>query len=197
MNNLKYSIFDLFSFAIPGTLLLACIGLSCNVDLFQKSDFSILHYVTEKFSLQVSVIYLILSYIIGYISSIISNYYQKIFEFILPDKKPKHSSLANSTKLVLLREFTPTNAKYIEKWNSLKSMSSNLAFVILIGNIIIKIYYTEYCFIFVLIGFGISVLLNITSHRYREWAIIESDNAIHYFGLDTDPAKLFETKLKN
>lgn len=192
MKAVKYSIFDLFSYAIPGALLLLTYCVSFNLLNFDNIDQNI--FLKEKNPILLTIVAILTSYIIGFITNILGGHFYKFIALIIPKTKPKKSSLYNSTKMILLREFSPINFEYIEKWNSMKNMCMNLSIVIILS-IFILLIKTNFVDIRMIIISLITITLLISkSFQFDRWSIIELDNAIYTLGLEKNCQDLLKSK---
>nr|WP_319397609.1 hypothetical protein [uncultured Carboxylicivirga sp.] len=196
MKNIKYSIFDLFSYTIPGGILILVTLLSNG--FFQTENENMILIYKKEYVILAYVILIISSYIIGFLTSILGSYFLKLISIFVPKIVPKNSSLNTSTKLVLLREFSPINFNYIEKWYSMKSMCSNLAIVLIFSStfLLIKTTLINNTLIIVAIATSI-VILYIKAFQFDKWSIIELDNAIHILKLENNSEELLKSKLQS
>lgn len=195
MENIKYGLFDLFAYAIPGSLIIIICYI---VNQFNICDntFEITSLLDIDIKLIIFVTFVVLSYATGYTSSILGDLLLIIVEKIFKQPKPKHTSeLNNSTKYALLRELSPQNFRYVEQWNVLKKMTSNLSFVILFLNIYLLICMECYKWYYFFFGLVIFVILISKTWKYHNWAIIDLDNAIHIFDLQNKKNDLLKNKL--
>lgn len=135
MEHLKYGIFDLFVFVIPGVFFL--------FSGFYVETFDLLHpdlmlrksFFTEAFSLFQGLVFLANAYVAGFVLSSIGNIMLKGYERITRQKPGKGED--KTSKYVLVRHFSKANLTYIEMWNMLKNLSTTLAASVLI----LSIYY--------------------------------------------------------
>ena len=196
MKNIKYSIFDLFSYTIPGGILILVTLLSNG--FFQTENENMILIYKKEYVILAYVILIISSYIIGFLTSILGSYFLKLISIFVPKIVPRNSSLNTSTKLVLLREFSPINFNYIEKWYSMKSMCSNLAIVLIFSStfLLIKTTLINNTLIIVAIATSI-VILYIKAFQFDKWSIIELDNAIHILKLENNSEELLKSKLQS
>ncbi|MDR2011019.1 MAG: hypothetical protein LBQ22_11140 [Bacteroidales bacterium] len=184
MNSLKIGIFDLFAYAIPGSIILVISFI-----LYKSSDGMINTNLSNLISMDfnfVSIALLaVLSYLTGFITSILGTLYliliEKIFTQVSPKKCP---NLNQSTKYCLVRELAPNNFKNIEDFNVLKKMSSNIAFIILVYDLLLFIFINNYNIYYFLSGILICCLLTRSAWKFHKYIIIDLDNAVYSLNLD-------------
>ena len=194
MDKLKYSIFDLFSYTLPGAFVLSSIILINYSKDFCCEEFILIDFIKENLNIYSSILFIIGSYLSGFITNFFGSYYLKFFMLISPVPEPKYSKLSNSEKYVLIREFSPINFEYVEKWNSLKAMCSNFAMVILLSSIFLFLLVSCFSYLHLILGSLISIISLLISRRFHKWSIIDLDNTIHLFNLDTHSKTFFSNQ---
>lgn len=187
MEAIKYNLFDLFVYVIPGGLTITTL-LMC----YQLNNFSYASLVKllEPTNFGTVSMFIILSYILGFIVNIFSQCYLRLYERIIPNAKPIHSNLTNSKKYVLVRELSKENFKHIEHWNVLKNFSTNLATVLLLIIVVLFLETTSFRLLHFIAGLACSILLVKQAAKYNRWCIIDLDNAVHLYKLEDQPDKL-------
>jgi hypothetical protein len=183
MENIKYNLFDLFVYALPGSLIVLSISLiQSNFHLCDPASRFFKEYFRDV-NIFATIIFLAFSYCTGFISSIISRYFLRVKEYFFPLPHPIHSSLKNSEKYSLVREKSKENFKYIEQWNVLKSFSCNLAATVLFITIIFFLKYNCFSWYYLLLGCFVSIALIFQASEYKRWSMIDLDNTIHKLDL--------------
>ncbi len=126
MEKIKFSVFDIFAYIIPGaiTLLASIIFI----------DPSIMHLVDlskpfQNMDLGVGLAAIVAAFVIGFAIDSPGSwlYYSigcKVFGL---SYKPAGNGLSNSQKRALVRQFSPENYSYIQLWKVIKTMSHNLS----------------------------------------------------------------------
>lgn len=130
MENLDLSLFDIFGFIIPGSVILISIIL-----IFNFKRINEIPYFLNSISSTQLLFYVILAYIIGFIADNISYW---LYSFLGPYLRWRSNytfeqfSLESRAKIHFE---SPENFSIIERWNALKTFSYNLSFSILILSI--------------------------------------------------------------
>lgn len=125
MENIKFSLFDLFAYAIPGS-----VGVLAGIILFDSRlvQISDLANIFQDATVGTGLMLLLASYIIGFaIDSPASWIYYKVGCKIWGqpyDRRGKRFS--TTTERTLVRHFSPENNSYLQTWKVLKTMSHNL-----------------------------------------------------------------------
>ncbi len=194
MKNIKYSIFDLFSYTIPGLILIASCIVSFDILSIESENLKTIMEKDNK-TLLVALI-ILLSYVSGFITNILGGFFLKLIILLVGKTEPKKSQLPNSTKILLLREFSPSNFNYIEKWSSMKNMCSNLAVVILGCSLLFLANNTLDVLLNLCLSLPIITLLLLKSFEFGRWYIIELDNAVDILKLEDNCVELLKSKNK-
>lgn len=195
MDNLKYSIFDILAYFLPGSVLIFTIF---SVTVLHKEltecDFkNAFKVVNENSNIYTAILFVIISYTIGVITNLLAPFLLKQWERIRKINKGSKSSLNKSEKYVLVREFSKENFSYIERWNALKNMTSNLALNMFLSSLLLW----EFSGWYVFGGFLILVLLIKRASDYHEWANIDLDNAVYRLKLEDHVSNLLLSKNKS
>jgi hypothetical protein len=199
MENVRYSLFDLFAYTMPGAILLT--GL---VILSKHTPpgnlLEALTQLCEKTNPYLAVLFIIVAYVAGFITSLLSSLLMYFFRDIPVFKTPApihNPHLSTSARYVLIRELSKENFKYIETWNVMKRLSANIAMIILLlliaGSIV---YFNDVnrlkLLLLVMTGLVVSYLLIKNAFMYQRWTVIEMDNCIHQFDLTNEPRTLLQ-----
>ena len=136
MDKLIDSAFDFFSYALPGVLIALALPLVF-VPVEEAPDFYM-----SVFSLGTpgSIGIVFLGYLIGFfITPWGRDLFRKVGKQRIKDEVVNTSDIHISAKFILIREFSPSNFKYVEKWNVYCIMSHNLALACLIVTVILAV----------------------------------------------------------
>lgn len=127
MEGIKFSVFDFFAYALPGSVFLLAGVIFFDANLIQLSDIS---SVVQSATIATGIVVLIASYIIGFlIDSPGSWIYYKIGCKIWGQPyNAKTKRLSHIIERVLIRQFSPESNSYVHNWKVLKTMSHNLSF---------------------------------------------------------------------
>lgn len=160
MESIKLSLYDVFSFTLPGIFILLGIFI-----LFDKSAKSVQDIITalNNMTITIGIFSLLLAYVLGFTFDQPSRwYYRKIGCKLFYDPKNKVGSRYNfdrqkeHTMHAMIREKYPESNSMLDTWKLLKIMSHNLsfAFLLLVLFLLIKIIFfnvqniLEWCFLF-------------------------------------------------
>jgi hypothetical protein len=180
MEKLRYSLFDLFAYALPGTLVITSLYvIALNND--DISFYSALQSIWEGATIYKAIFFILLSYVSGFLMSVISNYLLALKEKIIPPFKPGKKPTGNSRKFVVIREHCKENFKYIEQWNVLKNFAATLSLTVLIISILFHVTYEWFSPFYLGCGIISFVLLLHQASIYHVWALIDLDNAYNFY----------------
>lgn len=132
MENIKFSVFDIFAYLLPGA-----VGLGAVV-LFSTPQISnIAQYIdmTKDISASLAVIIVVVSYVFGNVLDNLGSFlYYKIGCKIWgsPYPKYKHPTLTHTQQRSLIRMYSIENFNVLQSWKVLKTMSHNLSFALLL-----------------------------------------------------------------
>jgi len=184
MKDLKFSIFDLFSYSLPG-------GIALIAFLFMGSEMNNLEELANKASkinigFGIGILLVFTSYIIGNaIDSIGSWIYVKIGIKIWGNPKDNNRKISVGFQRSLVRNYSPENYIYIQKWKVVKTMSHNLSFSFLLLGIIviIKMIMNEesrnlHIIILTLISFLFSLIFLNRAHIFDRWHYKDLTNVV-------------------
>ena len=191
MENLKIGLFDLFSYAIPGSIAIVISYL-----LYKVSN-GVCIDLTEIMSCSAgfipTVLFFVGTYLIGFFTSIFGDFIICIVEKI-------QGKQDNSTKYCMVRELTPENFKSIEQFSVLRKMTVNLSFIILVGSlsflIIIMLNNIRFCGIgfIVIAGIVVSGLFFISFLKIHRLITTDLDNTIKIYKLKEHAGKYLDKR---
>lgn len=169
MEYIKYGIFDLFVFLIPGCFFLFSGCYIENFDLAHPALMISRSFFTASISFFQGTVLIAVSYVTGFLLSTIGNLTLKLYELVTRQNIPKAES--KSKKYVLVRHFSQPNQHYIEMWNMLKNFSSAIS----ASTLILSIYYRIKFDSFTWLHFSFSLILFLfllnRAATYHRWAI--------------------------
>src|SRR5262245_39281839 len=141
MENLKYSLFDLFSFAIPGSIFLLSLILLDSPDKLCGTWSTAVLQLFTTVNVYAAVAFIVVAYFLGFVLAVPATLLLRFKEWLFRLPKPKHlPNKSRSEKYVLVREHSKENFKYIEQWNVLTKLMSALAVVTLFISITFYVY---------------------------------------------------------
>jgi hypothetical protein len=188
MNNLIKFTFDIFGHVIPGIIILIAISLlTISFDL--NTDYGMVSEIMNNLEgTGKGAFVIILSYIIGFAVTPFGKYlYRKIGPKLWSNFKLDNDikKMHISDKFILIREYSPVNFEYVERWNMYSTLSHNLAvgclffFVVSVIKIIIES--NDYNLNWIVIA-AVSIILFFTFIRsallYNQWAGRDLNSAI-------------------
>ena len=144
MENIKFSVFDIFAYLLPGAIVLTAIFLFATPDIADVSQYL---EVIEGLSFGAAIIIVFVSYIIG---NVIDNpgswFYYNVGCKIWGGSylKNQHPTLSHAQQRALIREYSPENFIFIHTWKVLKAMSHNLSLGMFLIAIASFIRFTQY-----------------------------------------------------
>lgn len=124
MEKLFHSTFDFFCHALPGTIIVLS-PLFLGYELNSSKDFLTM---ANQIQIGSAILIIALGYIIGFAIYPIGRFLYKSLGFLIWKRKI-HEDIDQfiSDKYVTIREFSPSNFKYVETWNMFCAMAHNLA----------------------------------------------------------------------
>ena len=129
MDSIKFSLFDLFSYALPG--MLSVIALFIAILPADKEILFILEY-SQELKIGTGILFVFVSYVVGFaIDSPASLYFYYPAVSLFKKKKNITASYAAEYR-ILAMHYSPENYKFIQLWKLLKTMSHNLSFVFIL-----------------------------------------------------------------
>jgi len=182
MDKLIEFTFDFFGHVIPGLIIFIALSL-----LFMDVD-SLEGIVVQAKSIETNKIPIILlpAYVFGFAANPIGKFlYIKIGKKIWKQNIVNHIDMFISDKYVMVRESSPINFKYIEKWNIYCAMAHNLAvgFLILFFVVLTKLDFQniQYLSSWIIIGIGSLLLFFVLIERaviFSTWATHDLNAAV-------------------
>jgi hypothetical protein len=173
MENIKFSVFDIFAYVLPGSVVLVAIFMFSTQNV---TDISQYIEMAKDVSLGLGIILVMASYIIGNAADNFGSWlYYKIGCKIWGEPYPKEqrSTLSHAKQRALIREQSPENFVFIHTWKVLKTMSHNLSFGTLLIAIVAAIRYFQHQNIQWIIVAVISIILAVVFLRratiYDKW----------------------------
>lgn len=144
MENIKFSVFDIFSYLLPGSVVLLALLIFSTQSIVDVSQYL---QMAKDVSLGLGIIFVMISYIIGNATDNFGSwlYYNvgcKIWGE--PHPKEQHPTLSHTQQRALIREQSPENFVFIHTWKVLKTMSHNLSFSTLLIAIVSFIRYAQH-----------------------------------------------------
>ncbi len=189
MEKAKYSAFDLFGYALPGIFLILVCFVLFNEKIERLSDIT---EAVSRFNLNQAILLLIFGYIIGFTFYRLGVSLRRLFEKRFWKDRDRYSYLdiPQTERLILVRENTPENYRYIQTWFLISGMSANLALgsVALMITAIVKLIQFGGNFAIewsgmIILGLLMSYFLIEKSNVYAKWASRELNQSIITFGL--------------
>lgn len=187
MDKLKFGLFDIFVYTIPGVFVVFTFYLF-TVDLSNSLINCIENCIKIASGISFNVILLIIfiSYILGFALHFFGyNYFNLVGKKIFRKNiKGKEQSLStNEKKFVLVRHYSKENFVFVEQWYTFRGMSFNLSLVfLLIGFVLlvkmVLILYFRFDWILVTLGTFLLSLVTlrraITFHRWSHNTLEEA-----------------------
>lgn len=199
IEKIKLGLFDVFTYALPGVLIVFSFALAFDNSNRTLSQF-FFNSVSPHLNISNGLFLFIIGYVIGFANDSFGAFILKTSNHL--SKKNEFSifpSMPNSKKYSLIREYSPENFKYVEIWNALKGMSSNLASatIFFISSSIIKAINPDFLFIkewLVIIMFSIIMMIIFIKKAmvFKKWAKNDLENGIYFLTLKED----IDTKIK-
>lgn len=180
MDKIKYSLFDLFSYLFPGFILINVFYLAGSghniVTDFSATVSNFCTGITTYFFIYTIVVAYCTGFVIQLLGQLLLQLVQKI-KFLKPVAATHHAATDSSTKYCTIRHKSPANFSYIELWNVCSSFAINLAVVLLISGIYLKIRFSAFTWHIhiVLLLFVVSCFIYLAK-QFNDWAIIDMDN---------------------
>ena len=144
MENLKFSVFDIFAYLLPGTVLLAALVVISTPEIKNLADYI---EMSREITLGLGIVAIIFSYLLGNVTDNFGSWlYYKIGCKIWGEPYPKvrHPRLSHAQQRALIRQYSLENFSVLQTWKVLKTMSHNLAFAVLFFTVISIIKYVQY-----------------------------------------------------
>ena len=187
MNNLIKFTFDIFGHVIPGIIILVAISL-LTISFDPNTNYGIVSEILNNLEgTGKGAFVIMLAYIIGFAVSPFGKYlYKKIGPKLWPNIYIENNiEMPISDKFILIREYSPANFEYVERWNMYSTLSHNLAFGCLVFFVvsIIQVFidHNDYKLYWILIAVISTILFFIfikSAHVYNQWAGRDLNSAI-------------------
>lgn len=131
MEKIKFSVFDIFAYLIPGGFALFAAIVCVDPSIVQLVD---LLRPFQGIDLSLGLVAIVVAYVVGFaVDSPASWLYYSIGCRIFGRPyKMMENELSNSQKRALVRQFSPENFSYVQLWKTIKTMSHNLSMSFLI-----------------------------------------------------------------
>jgi hypothetical protein len=183
MENIKYGLFDLFAYALPGTFFLFCtVYITAFVPGHPVSMIDPAFFTTEYRILPI-VVFIALAYVTGFIlcsmANILLNLCLRMRSRLIKSGHPLTTStgITKSMKYVIVRESAKENQKSIEIWNVMKNFSATVALCLLILDILYYIRFRSFGILPLAAGIVLFLLLLNRAMEYHSWVVSDLDNA--------------------
>jgi len=126
MEQIKFSVFDMFAYIIPGA-----ITVLASLILIEPSIVHLVDLIKpfQNMDLGVAIVAIVVAYVIGFAIDSPGSwlYYSIGCKVFGPPYKLSGNGLSHSQKRALVRQFSPENHVYIQLWKVIKTMSHNLS----------------------------------------------------------------------
>ncbi|MDF2188362.1 hypothetical protein [Paraflavitalea sp. CAU 1676] len=169
MEHVKYGIFDLFVFVIPGAFFLFSGYYIESFDLWHPASMLRRSFFSEPIPLFQGLILVAIAYVAGFILSALGNFGLKGYALITRQKTGKGEDKAK--KYVMVRHFSKANLNYIEMWNMLKNLSATLAASVILLSIYFLLKFDSFTWLHFATGFLLFLFLLNRASVYHRWAI--------------------------
>jgi hypothetical protein len=193
MDKIKFGLFDVFAYAIPGMLVLlvfpiAYTNLSMSVYTFAER----VMMFSEKVSFNSILLFVFVGYVTGFVLHFLGyNYFNRVAKKIWKNRlKGKEKGLSKfEAKFVLVRHYSKENYSYAEQWMTFRAMSFNisLAFLIIGLTILIKVICSQsFRLDWIVVSIVLFLMAAITLRRavtFHAWSHDTLDNAISTLNL--------------
>jgi len=194
MDKLKFGLFDIFAYTIPGVFVVFIFYL-LTVDLSNSvlNCIEINIKIVSGISFNVILLTIFISYILGFALHFLGyNYFNLVGKKIFRNKiKGKEQSLStNEKKFVLVRHYSKENFVFVEQWYTFRGMSFNLSLVFLFIGIVLlikMIIILQFRLDWILVTLGFLLLSLVTLRRaitFHRWSHETLDEAINSLDLE-------------
>lgn len=202
--------FDIFAHVIPGLMILVALSLLTislkppakekKIDDTQiktikttELDFGLASKIMNNLEgTEKGVALVILAYIVGFaVNPLGKNMYRKFCRKLWPKIQVENEvkDMFISDKFVLIRELSPTNFEYVERWNMYSSLSHNLAvgclvfFIVSILQTFVQFEYWLYWLSIAIISILLFFVFIKSAAVYNQWAGRDLNSAISALNL--------------
>lgn len=166
IEKVQLSIFDVFGFVIPGFI----VCLAAWILLMPTLTISTLLVSLGQLNLGQILMVGLVSYIVGFVLNTpgYTLHTQVGLRLWRISKELQAEGMDNSKKNVLIREFSPANLVYLEKWLSYRAFSHNLALaLLLLGICLVSQYFITKLTALDALLWGVIALLSVFPLLYR------------------------------
>jgi hypothetical protein len=193
MDKIKFGLFDIFVYTVPGLLLMFVLFLF-QVNLTSGVDKVTENLVTtvDKVSVNMTLLILFISYLLGFVLHFFGySYFHKIGKGLYKkDIKGMEQGLSiMEKKFVLVRHHSKENFVYVEQWLAFRGMSFNLSLAFLIIGLVIMlklIISLTFSIDWVIVIIGLLILSTVTLRRavtFHIWSHNTLNEAVETLGL--------------
>lgn len=203
MEKIKIGLFDFFGYIIPGALILFSLATLLDKD---TSQVYYMYEILNKLTLTTTISLTIISYVIGVSSHSIG---YALYRFITPKlwKNRKAESYLfeydRSKYLVLAREYSPNNMKYIEEWIAKRALCYNLSVGLLMFSVVgvIKILqnpnnYLQWLILCICV-ISLSILLLRRATSFDKWYLTDLYNTVEELNLRNNEDQITKSTIPN
>lgn len=136
MDSVKFSLFDVFGYALPGFLTICGIIVLCDTSVIGVDN---LIAIATDINFSKGLLIALISFVLGFALDTPGSllYYEvgcKVFEYYKKEVNEQYAINREQEKniLVLVREKCPENTEMLKTWKLYKTMSHNLSFSLLV-----------------------------------------------------------------
>ena len=191
MDKIKFGLFDLFRYTIPGLFILFSLTLLASEQIIDLS--TLFAAIKQNVNLAIGLGLGIGGYIIGLANDFVGNYINKKIGRKLWKLEQRKNKMPEDEKHSLVRHHSPENFKYVEVWNVMKGTSANLASATLLFLLVCILKLVAN-----LPNFGTWLVLTVASlfvfmiflkkaNEFDQWSRNEIDNTVNFFVLEKGP----------
>jgi hypothetical protein len=197
MDKLKFGLFDIFVYTIPGTILLLTIYLTTiDLTIGVLVTISNLTKTIGAISFNVVLLIILVSYILGFALHFLGyNFFnrvgKRIWKKLLRGKEQSLSTIEQ--RFVLVRHYSKENFAFVEQWYTFRAMSFNLSLVFLLTGmlilikILLKLHFSFDWSIVILSSFLLSLILLRRAITFHLWSHNTLNEAVNTLGLLNKP----------
>ncbi len=183
MKDLKFSIFDIFSYALPGGIVLIAF-LFLNPEINNLAE---LASKISKINFGLGTVLILASYVVGNaVDSFGSWIYMGIGMKIWGSPSDTNRKISVGNQRALVRNYSSENHIYIQQWKVIKTMSHNLSFaflllgIVAIIKIIIKVESRDFDVITLsIISLIFSAIFLHRAHIFDKWHYKDLTNVVN------------------
>lgn len=182
MENIKYGLFDLIVYTLPGSFFLVGIIFIKPINFSDPTSIINSSFYNDNFSAFQIIVFILFSHIIGFVINTIANYVFKLLIIIKNLFKKRKTSESKTTvykseKYTIVRQYSAENYKYIELWNVMKNFSISISFIILMLTIFYSVKFALFGIIPIATGIIVSFILLIKAFEFHDWVLRDLENA--------------------